>query len=90
MRKEFYNVNVQKLLKKHDINHYSIYFVMKASVIEWFNRMLKNDMWKQFTYNGNYKWVNVLPRFVSEYNAQKYGLSVCDSSMLLPRSVTSF
>jgi len=23
MGKEFYNANVQKLLKKHDINHYS-------------------------------------------------------------------
>jgi len=27
--KEFYNANVQKLLKKHDINHYLTYFVMK-------------------------------------------------------------
>jgi len=34
MGKEFYNANVQKLLKKHNINHYSTYFIMKASVIE--------------------------------------------------------
>jgi len=33
--KEFYNLNVQKLLKKHNINHYSTYSVMK--VIERFN-----------------------------------------------------
>jgi len=52
--KEFYNSDVQKLLKKCNINHYSIFFVMKASVIEQFNCILKN-MWKQFTYNGNYK-----------------------------------
>jgi len=32
--KEFYNANVQKLLKKHGIHHYSTYSVMKASVVE--------------------------------------------------------
>ncbi|XP_018403204.1 PREDICTED: uncharacterized protein LOC108780109 [Cyphomyrmex costatus] len=67
--KEFYNSDVQKLLKKHNINHYSMYSVMKASVVERFNRTLKNDMWKQFTYNGNYKWIEMLPRLVSDYNA---------------------
>ncbi|XP_011050567.1 PREDICTED: uncharacterized protein LOC105143777 [Acromyrmex echinatior] len=38
--KEFYNSDVQKLLKKHSINHYS---VMKASIVE---RFKKNDMWE--------------------------------------------
>ena len=40
MGKEFYNTNVQKLLKKHNINHYS---VTKESVVERFNCILKND-----------------------------------------------
>jgi L-rhamnose mutarotase len=70
--KEFYNTNVQQLLKKHNINHYSTYSVMKASVVERFNRTLKNNMWKMFTLNGNYKWVNVLPQIVAEYNARKH------------------
>jgi len=52
--KEFYNANVQKLLKKHNINHYLIYSI-RASVVEQFNRILKNDMWRQFTYIGNYR-----------------------------------
>jgi len=43
MGKEFYNVDVQRLLKKHNIN-YLTYSVMKASVVEQFNRTLKNDM----------------------------------------------
>jgi len=60
--KEFYNVNVQKLLKKHGINHYSTYSAMKASVVERFNRTLKNDMWKQFMLNGNYRWIDLLPQ----------------------------
>jgi len=70
--KEFYNANVQKLLKKHGINHYSTYSVMKASVVERFNRTLKNDMWKQFTLNGNYRWIDLLPHLVSKYNARKH------------------
>ena len=55
MGKEFYNVDVQRFLKKYNINHYSSYSVMKASIVERFNRTLKNDMWKMFTFNGNYK-----------------------------------
>jgi len=56
MGKEFYNV--QQLVNKHGINYYSTYAIMKASVIERFNRTLKNDMWKMFTLNGNYKWID--------------------------------
>ncbi|XP_012060633.1 PREDICTED: uncharacterized protein LOC105623870 [Atta cephalotes] len=70
MEKEFYNVDVQKVLKKHDVNHYSTYSTLKV-VVERFNRTLKNDMWKMFKLNGNYKWkeqVDELPCFVSDYN----------------------
>ena len=70
--KEFYNSNVQKLLKKHTINHYSTYSIMKASIVERFNRTLKNGMWKLFTLNGNYKWIDSLPHLVSNYNARKH------------------
>ena len=31
--KKFYNSDVQKLLKKHSINHYSTYSVMKTCVL---------------------------------------------------------
>jgi len=55
MGQKFYNADVQKILKKHDVNHYSTYSTLKASVVERFNRTLKNDMWKMFTLNGNYK-----------------------------------
>lgn len=70
--KEFYNANVQKLVKKHSINHYSTYSIMKASVVERFNRTLKNEMWKMFTLNGTYRWIEALPRLVTEYNARKH------------------
>ncbi|XP_024880929.1 uncharacterized protein LOC112460478 [Temnothorax curvispinosus] len=70
MGKEFYNTDEQRLVRKHDINHYSTYSVLK--VVERFNRTLKNNMWKMFTLNGNYKWVDALPRLVSDYNARKH------------------
>jgi len=72
MGKEFYNADVQQLVNKHGINHYSTYFVMKASVVERFNRTLKNDMWKMFTLNGNYKWIDLLSHLVSNYNTRKH------------------
>jgi len=65
MGKKFYNADMQRFVKKYGINHYSTYFVMKASVIERFNHMLKNDMWEMFTLNINYKWIDLLPRLVS-------------------------
>ena len=70
--KEFYNADVQHIIRKHNINHYSTYSVLKASVVERFNRTLKNDMWKMFTLNGTYKWIDALPRLVSNYNARKH------------------
>ncbi|XP_067216886.1 uncharacterized protein [Linepithema humile] len=70
--KEFYNRDFQNLVKKHGINHYSTYSVMKASVVERLNRTLKNEMWKFFTLAGSYKWIDDLPRLVSEYNGRKH------------------
>jgi len=49
-----------------------MYSVMKASIVKRFNRTLKNNMWKMFTLNGNYKWFDLLSRLVSNYNARKY------------------
>ncbi|XP_066600147.1 uncharacterized protein [Prorops nasuta] len=70
--KEFYNKTFQDLMKKHTINHYSTYSIMKASIVERFNRTLKNDMWKLFTMNGSYKWINILPTIINDYNRRKH------------------
>jgi len=57
MGKEFYNADVQRLVNMASI--YSTYSVMKASDVERFNCTLKNDMWKMFTLNENYKWIDL-------------------------------
>lgn len=67
--KEFYNKDFQNLMQKHHINHYSTYSNLKASVVERCNRTLKNLMWKQFSLQGNYKWLDLLPKIVDKYNS---------------------
>jgi hypothetical protein len=62
--KEFF----QSLMKKHKINHYSTFSSIKASIVERVNRTLKQLMWVQFSFQGNYKWVNILDKVVNEYN----------------------
>lgn len=66
--KEFFNKEFQNLMKLHGVNHYHSYSSMKASIVERFNRTLKTIMYKKFSLNGNYKWVNILGDLVKLYN----------------------
>lgn len=66
--KEFYNKDFQELMKKYNINHYSTFTELKASVVERFNRTLKEKMWKKFDLQGNYRWVDLVSKLVGEYN----------------------
>ena len=50
---------------------YSTFNKGKAVVIERFNRTLKNKMYKYFTANNTYKYVDVLPDLINEYNNHK-------------------
>ncbi|XP_029672381.1 uncharacterized protein LOC115241012 [Formica exsecta] len=70
--KEFYNAEVRKFAEKREVNHYSTYSVMKASIVERFNCTLKNSMWKYFTLSGTYKWIDELSRLVEKYNTRKH------------------
>lgn len=70
--KEFYNVNFQNLMSKNHINHYSSYSNLKASIVERFNRTLKNKMWLKFSLRGTYKWLDILPDLVAAYNDTKH------------------
>ena len=47
---------------------YSTFNEGKVVVIERFNRALKNKMYKYFTANKTYKYVDVLPDLINEYN----------------------
>uniref|UniRef100_A0A8R1I3A2 Chromo domain-containing protein n=2 Tax=Caenorhabditis japonica TaxID=281687 RepID=A0A8R1I3A2_CAEJA len=66
--KEYYNKEMKALFKSFDVNHFSTCSDKKASIIERFNRTLKEKMWKMFTHQGNHKWINILDKLVSGYN----------------------
>lgn len=67
--KEFYNEPVTRLLNQKEVNRYSTFTTKKAAICERFNRTLKHRMWKEFSFNGNYKWTGMLNRLVDDYNS---------------------
>lgn len=69
---EFFNSHFEKLMKKYKVNHYNVFSEKKAAIVERVNRTLKNMMWKEFSFRGNYKWLDVLPKIVYQYNNKKH------------------
>ena len=59
-RNEFYNIKVQRLLKKHNIELDSTENEEKCSAIERWNRTIKTKLWKYFTANGTHRWIDIL------------------------------
>lgn len=66
--KEYYNSTVQALLKKYNVKHYSTYSEKKASIVERFNRTLKTHMYRAFSEQGHYRWLDLLPILLKSYN----------------------
>lgn len=66
--KEFYNNMFSSYLKSLGVHHYSTYSNLKASVVERFNRTLKTMMWREFTAQGSYRWIDLLPKLLCTYN----------------------
>lgn len=66
---EFLNKNFQKFLKQEGVD-----FIVtenediKASIVERFNRTLKEKLWRYFTRKNTLRFVEVLPRLVHAYN----------------------
>ncbi|XP_044011473.1 uncharacterized protein LOC122854645 [Aphidius gifuensis] len=50
---EFYNAIFEKMLKKYNVHSYSTYTHSKASIIERFNKTIKNKIWFQFSLQGS-------------------------------------
>ena len=69
---EFWNVEVKKMLQKHNILLYSTENEEKCSVIERWNRTIKNQLWKYFTANSTHKYIDILPNLVERYNNTKH------------------
>ena len=82
--KEFYNKHFAELCKRHDFHHFSTQSSNKAAVVERFNRSLKELMYKHFTAENTYRWVEVLPQLINTYNSRYHRSIGCS-----PDSVTS-
>ena len=54
--KEFYNASVKSLLKKHNILLYSTENEEKSSIVERWNRTMKEKMWKYFMANNTHRY----------------------------------
>jgi len=61
--KEFYNKHVQQL-----VDLYSTENEEKSSVVERWNRTMKDKMFKYFTANSTSKYIDMLDEFVNRYN----------------------
>ena len=65
---EFYNKNMNDLRKLHKIELYSTENEEKSSIAERWIRTMKEKMFKYFTDNNTYKYIDVLPDLVEDYN----------------------
>jgi hypothetical protein len=67
--KEFLNSEVRATLSKHGVSHFTTEnSSIKASVVERFNRTLRNTIHRNFTRRGEEKFLDVLPDILKAYN----------------------
>jgi len=61
--KEFYNKHAQQLVELYSTENEE-----KSSVVERWNRTMKEKMFKYFTANSTRKYIDILDEFVNRYN----------------------
>ena len=61
--KEFYNKNVKDLVELYSTENEE-----KSSIVERWIRTIKEKMWKYFTDNNTYTYIDILPDLVEDYN----------------------
>jgi transposase InsO family protein len=66
--KEFLNKTIAETLKKHNIKLYTLNSEMKASIVERFNRTLREKMWRYFSHNVTYRYIDILQDLLKNYN----------------------
>lgn len=70
--KEFYNTYFKQWSKTNQSTMYSTFGESKSSIVERFNRTLKNAMWQKFTQNNNRRWIDILQTLINDYNNKKH------------------
>jgi hypothetical protein len=88
--KEFYNTTFDTLMAKYNIHKYSTFSIMKACIVERFNRTIKEKMFRKFMARGSHECISILPLLLNEYNNSKHrtiGMTPVQAD-LNPSSVT--
>lgn len=65
---EFFNKHFSAMMKSRGINHYHTFTHLKDSIIEKFNKTIKQWMWRQLSIQENYMWFDMLPKLLRKYN----------------------
>ena len=65
---EFTNRGFTSLMQEHGINHYWTFTTVKAAFVERFQRTFKSMLYKEFSVQGNHKWLDVLQDLIQKYN----------------------
>jgi len=89
-RKEILQLGCAETLEK--VQHQPLFYVFHNEGFNLRMVQLKNDIWKQFTHNGSYKWIDILPCVISNYNARKYrtiGMRPVDVTPAIARLLTT-
>jgi transposase InsO family protein len=94
---EFYNSAVRGVLDEFKVKHYSTYSTTHSAIIERFIRTFKSHLYKEFSYNGNYKWLDLWQKIIDKYHASVHrtlGMRPADvnagNEKLLLRSVFNY
>ena len=69
---EFISKHFKDFLKRHNITLYHTQNEEKSSVVERWNRTIKNKMWKMFSANNNTVYWDKLDKLVDDYNNRKH------------------
>lgn len=66
--KEFFNSQVSEIFEKYKIKHYSTYSGHKSTIVERFNRTIRNWIEQEFQLVSSFKWIDFIDRILNRYN----------------------
>jgi len=51
---------------------------VKCALVERAHRTIRDRVYKYFTYENTFRYIDILPKFVRAYNDDRYGAFACD------------
>src|SRR5271167_2894922 len=69
---EFQSRAMQPFFNERGIKQYSVKSQFKASLVERFQRTLKEKMWRYFTHKRTRRWIDVLQSLLNAYNNSQH------------------